>query len=160
QSIESSAKGYRLTVGDDEIDARRFERLIREADELAAKDDCERAEPRYTDALTLFTGDPFVDLDGWEPGRAEAARLDELRLLAEERRVNALLESGRQQAAASLAVALVEEQPLREQRWAALALAQYRCGRQGDALRSLNRARRVLATEVGLEPSSELVELE
>jgi DNA-binding SARP family transcriptional activator/WD40 repeat protein len=160
ESIESSANGYRLTAGDDEIDARRFERLMREADELTAQDDGERAEIRYREALTLFTGEPLVDLDGWEPGRAEAARLGEMRLLAEERLVNALLESGRQQDAASLAVALVEEQPLREQRWAALALAQYRCGRQGDALRSLQRARRVLATEIGLEPSSDLVELE
>jgi DNA-binding SARP family transcriptional activator/WD40 repeat protein len=158
--IESSVEGYRLTVGDDEIDARRFERLMREADDLAARDDAERAEVRYADALALFTGEAMVDLDAWEPGRAEAARLHELRLLAEERRVDALLESGRQQDAASLAVALVEEQPLREQRWAALALAQYRCGRQGDALRSLNRARRVLSTELGLEPSGELVELE
>jgi DNA-binding SARP family transcriptional activator/WD40 repeat protein len=160
QGIESSANGYRLTLGDDAIDARRFERLLREADAYAAQGDGERAAIAYREALALYTGEPLVDLDGWEPGRAEAARLAELRLLAEERHVDALLTSGRHQDAASLAIGLVEEQPLREQRWAALALAQYRCGRQGDALRSLNRARRVLATEVGLEPSHELVELE
>jgi DNA-binding SARP family transcriptional activator/WD40 repeat protein len=160
EGIESSANGYRLAVPDDEIDARHFERLMHEAEVAAGRDDGERAAALYSDALTLFSGEPLVDLDGWEPGRAEAARLGELRLLAEERRVDALLEAGQHQDAVSLAVGLVEEQPLREQRWAALALSQYRCGRQGDALRSLNRARRLLATEVGLDPSSELVELE
>jgi DNA-binding SARP family transcriptional activator/WD40 repeat protein len=158
--IESSANGYRLAIPDDEIDARLFERQLREAEVASARDDGERAAVLYSDALKLFSGEPLVDLDGWEPGRAEAARLGELRLLAEERRVDALLESGQHQDAVSLAAGLVEEQPLREQRWATLALAQYRCGRQGDALRSLNRARRVLAEEVGLDPSNDLVELE
>src|SRR5262249_48806010 len=141
ESIESSANGYRLTVLDDEIDARHFERLMREGDVCVTRDDEERAAGLYGEALALFAGEPLIDLDGWEPRRAEAAGLGELRLLAEERRVDALLESGRHQEASSLALGLVEEQPLREQRWATLALSQYRCGRQGDALRSLNRAR-------------------
>ena len=54
---------------------------------------------------------------------------------------------------------LVNEEPLRERRWAILALAQYRCARQVDALRSIARARRVLG-ELGIDPGSELVELE
>ena len=49
---------------------------------------------------------------------------------------------------------------MREQRWASLAVAQYRSGRQGDALRSLSRARQVLAEELGVEPGPELVALE
>ena len=36
---------------------------------------------------------------------------------------------------------LVTEAPLRERRWALLALAQYRAGRQGEALRTLHLAR-------------------
>ena len=46
---------------------------------------------------------------------------------------------------------MVVEDPLRERRWAILALAQYRCGRQGDALRSLTRARRTLVDELGID---------
>ena len=52
------------------------------------------------------------------------------------------------------------EAPLREQRWALLALAQYQAGRQGDALRTLHRARTVLASRVGLDPGPDLVALE
>ena len=54
----------------------------------------------------------------------------------------------------------VAEVPLREHRWALLALAQYQAGQQGDALRTLHRARAVLATELGLDPGPDLVALE
>ena len=50
------------------------------------------------------------------------------------------------------AQARVAEAPLRERRWALLALAQYQAGRQGDALRTLHQARRMLADELGVEP--------
>jgi hypothetical protein len=52
------------------------------------------------------------------------------------------------------------EEPLRERRWALLALAYYRCGNQADALRALRQARRVLVEELGLEPGADLVALE
>ena len=43
------------------------------------------------------------------------------------------------------AQALVAAAPLREDRWALLALAQYRSGRPGDTLRTLHQVRSVLA---------------
>ena len=55
---------------------------------------------------------------------------------------------------------LAGEQPWRERRWELLALAQYRCGRQRDALASIRTARRALGRELGLDPGSGLVELE
>ena len=60
----------------------------------------------------------------------------------------------------SEAVVLAGEQPWRERRWELLALAQYRCGRQRDALASIRTARRALGDELGLDPGSGLVELE
>ncbi len=58
------------------------------------------------------------------------------------------------------AEALVAEEPWRERRWAILALARYRCGRQADALESIRIARRTLAEQLGLDPSAELAALE
>ena len=95
----------------------------------------------------------------WEPARAEAARLSETRRAAEESLVQALVDSGSGEAVAR-AAAIVENEPLREKRWALLALAQYRTGRQGDALRSISRARRVLTEQLGVDPGHELVHLE
>jgi hypothetical protein len=54
----------------------------------------------------------------------------------------------------------VSEFPLREGFWAALMLAQYRSGRQSDALRSFRRLSSVLGEELGIEPSAELRDLE
>ncbi len=56
--------------------------------------------------------------------------------------------------------ALVTAEPLRERRWAMLMLAQYRAGRQADALRSYQRARTMLGEELGIEPGPELRALE
>ena len=49
---------------------------------------------------------------------------------------------------------------MRERRWAQLALAEYRSGRQSDALRTIHQARTTLVTELGLDPGPELVGLE
>ena len=159
-AVETTATGYRLSMGDEEIDIRRFEHLVDHAATLAATGEHDRAVVVLREALDLGRGDPLVDLDHWEPGRAEAARLRDLQRVAEERVVEALLATGQASTAVGPALANVEREPLREQRRASLAMAQYRSGRQGDALRSLSRARQVLAEELGVEPGPELVALE
>lgn len=87
QSIETTADGYRLVVGDDQIDAVRFEHLVERAARLRDAGDPERAAFCLHEALALFAGEPLAALDGWEPGRAQAARFDELRRVAEDRRM-------------------------------------------------------------------------
>ncbi|HEX2370894.1 MAG TPA: BTAD domain-containing putative transcriptional regulator, partial [Acidimicrobiia bacterium] len=156
-AIATLPDGYRLELGDDEIDVRRFERLLNKAEELSAVGEPERAALTLSEAMRLVTGEPFADLDGWA---AAGARYAELVRSAEERLVSALLASAQYAAALAKAAEAVESEPLREQRWAALALAQYRTGRQGEALRTINRARRVLADELGLNLGAELVDLE
>ena len=108
----------------------------------------------------MWQGRALAELEGWEPGRAEAARLEGLRLDAEEQRWEAELAAGRHEQVLTEATAGVVEAPLRERRWAQLALAEYRCGRQGDALRTIHRARTTLANEFGLDPGPELAALE
>jgi hypothetical protein len=73
---------------------------------------------------------------------AEAERLAELRLGAMEDRVHAELAVGKDRELVPELEGLVGEQPLRERLWAALLLALYRAGRQADALRAYQRARR------------------
>jgi DNA-binding SARP family transcriptional activator len=159
RAIETRPQGYRLVVPADEVDAGRFERHVARAQELLTLGEADRAAYVVDEALGLWRGRALVDLDGWEPGRVEAARLEGLRLDAEELRLDAMVRAGRFREVLAEAQARVAEEPLREHRWRLLALAQYQAGRQGDALRTLHRARRVLAEELGLDPGPDLVAL-
>ncbi len=159
-AIDTASGGYRLTLGGDEVDLDRFEQLVAKGRASAAAGDPERAVTAFSKALALWRGRPFDELDGWEPARNEAARLAELHRNIEEEVLVTRLATGEHREVAAAAESLVAAEPLRERRWAILALAQYRCGRQADALRSLARARRVLVDEVGIDPGSELVALE
>ena len=85
----------------------------------------------------------------------EAPRLEELRLVAVEGRVEADLALGLAGEVAGELEGLVAEHPLRERLWRLLVLALYRCGRQADALAAYRRARTVLAGELGIEPGAE-----
>src|SRR5262245_57781991 len=120
-AIETLADGYRLVVPGDEVDARRFERLLSRAHELLTLGEPERAAHLAGEALGLWRGRPFGDLDGWDVGQIEVARLEELRRDAEDLRLDAALRAGRYREVLGEAQARVAEAPLRERRWALLA---------------------------------------
>ena len=111
-------------------------------------------------ALAQWRGPAFADLPEWPPARREAGRLDELRLEAQEMQVDAMLRSGQAREVLAQAQTLVRAAPLRERRWELLVLAQYQSGAQGEALRSLRQLRAVLARELGIDPSPEMLALE
>lgn len=160
RAIETHPRGYRLVAPADDVDAHRFERRLARARELLVLGEPDRAMYLADEALNLWRGPALVDLDGWEPGRAEAARLEELRQDAQEVRLEAALRTGRFREVLVEAQAMVADEPLREHRWSLLALAQYQAGRQGDALRTIRRARTVLLEELGLDPGPDVIALE
>lgn len=160
QAIETLPLGYRLAVPLDEIDAQRFERAVGRARELLTAGEAERSVVVVAGALTLWRGSPLTELQGWDAGRIEAARLEELREAAEELHVEAALRSGQHDRVTAKAQALVAEAPLRERRWVLLATAQYQAGRQGEALRTIQRLRTVLNHELGLDPGPDVDALE
>ena len=89
--IETHPPGYLLRIDADAVDAHRFEQALAAADEL---DPPERAAA-LREALALWHGPPLSDL-AFEPFvQTEVARLEELRLVALERRLDAELELGR-----------------------------------------------------------------
>ncbi|HET7276674.1 MAG TPA: BTAD domain-containing putative transcriptional regulator [Dermatophilaceae bacterium] len=159
-AIDTSPQGYRLLAHVDHLDHLRFEHLLARARGLLAEDEPERASFLLNEALGLWRGDPFADLGEWGAGRVEAERLVELRRDAEDLHTEASLRRGRYEEALGSAYRLVQDAPFRERRWGLLALAQYQLGRQGDALRTLQRARAVLVSELGLDPGPDLASLE
>ncbi len=143
-----------------ELDAEKFERLVARGSQLLELGEPDRAAHALSEALALWRGEPFADLPDWEPARIASFRLEEIRLAAEESLLEARLQSGDLLDAAAQARARVAEAPMRERRWVILGLAQYRQGRQADALATVRRGRELLAAELGLDPCAELAALE
>jgi DNA-binding SARP family transcriptional activator len=156
EAIVTREPGYLIRVTPDELDLRRFERLVEEArrspPELAAR--------RLREALALWRGPPLADL-AYEPfAQAEIRRLEELRLAAVELRIDADLALGRHTELIGELQALVREHPLRERLRAQLMLALYRSGRQAEALDVYRETREELVDELGIEPGPALHTLE
>jgi DNA-binding SARP family transcriptional activator len=153
--LVTRAPGYVLSVGQDQSDLARFERLVADARSL---EPVERAEA-LREALALWRGDPLPEFAFESFAEADIRRLEELRLTTLEERIDADLAAGRSADLVPELVLLVAEQPLRERLRAQLMLAHYHSGRQDDALRAYQDARRALS-ELGLDPSPQLQELE
>ena len=148
---------YALAVAPDAVDVARFERLLEDAGR------CDEARPALAlveEALDLWRGEPLADLGDGDLGRSERARLTALHALAEEQRFDLWLALGRHlEVVADLEASLTDDR-LQERRWRQLMVALYRSGRQADALRAYQRARRALVDALGVEPGVELRELE
>jgi DNA-binding SARP family transcriptional activator len=154
------AHGYRLRVAEEQLDATRFDRLAGEGSEALAAGSAELAADRLRQALALWRGPALGDLQSERFAITASASLEERRVLALEQRLEADLALGRHGDLVSELEALVAEHPYREHLRAHLMLALYRSGRQADALRAYQEARRLLADELGLEPGHELKQLE
>ncbi|HEX6843657.1 MAG TPA: BTAD domain-containing putative transcriptional regulator, partial [Actinomycetota bacterium] len=150
--------GYVLVVDPLDLDAARFDALVRDA-ERALPVDPNVAVATLEDALALWRGPALADIADRSSLVAEAARLDDRRLEAREDRIEGLLAIGAPGRAAGEAEVLLAEHPLRERTWGQLMLGLYRDGRQADALGAYQRARELLADELGVDPSPELVRL-
>src|SRR4051794_23649854 len=139
------APGYVLRVDASELDLTKFKRL--------------RDEGRPHEALALWRGPAYDDLAYERCVQAERARLDELRLVTLEERIDDDLANGRHADLIGELEALTAEHPLRERLRGQLMLALYRCGRQAEALEAYRRARAELVDELGIEPGRPLRDL-
>jgi predicted ATPase/DNA-binding SARP family transcriptional activator len=156
EMLSTTAAGYQLRVGPDELDAARFERLAADGHRALADGRHERAARVLREALSLWRGPALADFTFQAFARAEIARLEEERLAALEARVEADLALGRHRELAGELQQLVAVNPLRERLQGQLMLALYRSGRQADALQAYQDAREVLVDQLGIEPSAEL----
>ena len=151
--------GYALRVDDDAVDAWRFERLLRQADQHLRSDPAV-AHRLLEQALGLWRGPAYADHAGENWADAEVARLTGLRAVAREQLLEARLGQGESAVLVPEIEALVADDPLREERWRLLVLALYRAHRQADALAALRRARTTLADELGVDPGPALRAIE
>jgi DNA-binding SARP family transcriptional activator len=108
------------------------------------------------EALGLWRGAPLGEFAGSAWADVEATRLEVVRLEALQHRIDARLDVGHDAEAIPELERLVGEHGVREHFWAQLMVAYYRSGRQADALRAYQRARSLLADELGVEPGAAL----
>ena len=155
-AIRTHGRGYVIDVGPEELDLERFQRLVGEADGTEPA----LAAERLRAALGLWRGPALADVADHLFARAAVGRLEELRLAALEKRIEADLELGRHLELVAELEALAHEQPLRERLHELRMLALYRCGRQADALEAYRVARSTLVEQFGIDPGSALRELE
>ncbi|WP_170955351.1 BTAD domain-containing putative transcriptional regulator [Ornithinimicrobium cerasi] len=157
--VVTDAGGYRLAVPEECVDAVRLGTLVDEGRRAAREGRHAEAVARTTAALDLWRGPAYSGFEQSEFAVREARRLEELRLTAEEVRWGSEVALGNHHAAVPALETLVVAHPWREGLWAALVLALYRAGRQGDALAAYARARTRLDEDLGVEPGAELREL-
>jgi DNA-binding SARP family transcriptional activator len=153
--LVTRAPGYVLHANGDQIDASRFETTLREVRGL---EPAERSA-RIREVLDLWRGPAYADVADEAFAEAEARRLDELRVIALEERIEADLASGRHDELVSELEAVIAEHPLRERLRGLLMLALYRSGRQADALQAYAAARRTLVDQLAIEPGPALQRL-
>jgi predicted ATPase/DNA-binding SARP family transcriptional activator len=159
ERLVTTAGGYVLRVGPEELDVQRCERLIGEGRSLLAAGRPDQARAALSGAVELWRGDVLADFQYDAFAQGEIARLGELRAAVLEERIAVEMLLGREAQVLGELERLVRDYPYRERLRGQLMLALYRTGRQADALAAYRAARSALVDELGIEPSVELRQL-
>jgi len=152
--------GYRLDVGPDDLDSLLFEADVAAGRAAVSIGDLPSAAGALDRSLGRWRGPAFADVAGASWSLVPIGHLEEVRNSVVEEALEIYLALGRHDEVCLLAEEAVAAEPLRERRWAALMVALYRAGRQGDALAAYQRLRDTLAEQLGLDPSPQLSRLE
>jgi predicted ATPase/DNA-binding SARP family transcriptional activator len=158
--IARSGDAYALRLGDGWLDLRVFERLVMVGRGQLERGDSAGSAETLRAALALWRGPALAELHSFPAMRQEAERLAELRLGAIEVRIEADLKNAHHVEVVPELEALVQEHPLREGLRMQLMLALYRAGRQAEALDTYRQTRELFVSQLGIEPSRSLQELE
>ncbi|HEU4346845.1 MAG TPA: AfsR/SARP family transcriptional regulator [Actinoplanes sp.] len=157
--IVTRCRGYELLLDRDDLDATIFEHLVSSGRLAMDTGQTKEAATRLSRALALWRGPAFADVPAIPSLTGRTAHLEQERLTAQEDRLVALLDLGRHGAVVDELFRLVEETPLREQRWALLMRALAGRGRRAEALAVFRRASLVLRSELDIAPGPQLREL-
>jgi DNA-binding SARP family transcriptional activator len=148
--------GYLLQIPAESVDVYRYERLVAEGRQAFEDGEDERSARLLREALQLWDGPALVDVRVGPVLEIEVMRLDQSRLVAQERRIDADLRLGRQVELIAELTDLIARHPQHEGLHSQAMLALYRSGRQAAALDVYRRLRQRLIDELGVEPSPQL----
>jgi DNA-binding SARP family transcriptional activator/pimeloyl-ACP methyl ester carboxylesterase len=158
--LHTRPPGYALQLAPEDVDLHRFEGLVADSRTDLDAGRAEEASAGFRAALELWRGPALAEFASEPFASAEGARLEEVRISALEGRLEADLLLGRHGDLVGELEGLIARYPLREGLRRQHMLALYRSGRQAEALAAYQDSRRLLADELGIEPSASLRELE
>ncbi|MEU6381134.1 AfsR/SARP family transcriptional regulator [Streptomyces sp. NPDC046909] len=158
--LVTSPGGYLLVTGGGTSDVREFERLAGTGYRAMDAGDFPGAARKLREALSLWTGAAFADVQTGNQLQMEAKRLDESRLCALDQRIEADLRLGRHRELLAELTVLTSRYRTHENLHAQFMLALHRSGRRGEALDVYHRLRGTLVRDLGLEPSARLRRLQ
>jgi len=155
--IDTSAAGYSIEVGVDELDASMFESLLAEGGHLRAAGDGRQAMQVLSRAHELWRGHPLEDLSVSTAWEGSIARLEAQHRQLVDGLLELRLEYGDPGGAAVLLSHRLVEDPYDEELWSRLIDALLAAGRTGEARVAYTKAVRTLADELDVEPGPELL---
>jgi DNA-binding SARP family transcriptional activator len=148
--------GYLLNTLGGTSDAAEFERLAGIGYRAMDAGDHVGGARCLHEALALWRGPAFADVRCGTQLQTEARRLEEIRLCALDRRIDADLRLGRHRELLGEMSVLVSHYRTHESLHGQFMLALHRSGRRSEALQVYQRLRTTLSKELGLEPSAAL----
>ncbi|MEV5534535.1 AfsR/SARP family transcriptional regulator [Streptomyces prunicolor] len=157
--LETTQGGYQLDIPEQAVDALRFERLVRDGEELRAARQTGPALRVFDTALALWSGEPLSGVPGPYAQR-HRRRFVDLRLNAQVARLSCADELGEHARVATELTSLIADHPLREDLYALRMRALYHAGRTAEALAVYAAARETMVAELGMDPGPELRELQ
>jgi DNA-binding SARP family transcriptional activator len=157
--LTTKENSYGLMTASARVDLQDFSRLVGEGRAEFAAENWAAASKQLNSALSLWQGEPLMDVTAGPLLKVEIRRLEEARLTALELRIEMDMRMGRHHAVLSELTALSETHKLNEHLHAQFMLALHRAGRRSQALEVFHRLRRSYVEELGLEPSPELYRL-
>ncbi|WP_424217466.1 AfsR/SARP family transcriptional regulator (plasmid) [Streptomyces sp. BI20] len=160
QLIVTSPTGYAIQVEDSEVDVRIFEDLVNTSRNQLADNEAALARRTVQQALDLWRGPALANFPAGDVLTGHIAHLDELRIRAFEIRIESDDRLGRHRESIPELRRLTNDYPLNEWFHSRLIATLGATGRRAEALQAYQNVRRLLADELGLEPSLELKRLQ
>lgn len=154
-TLETAPGGYALRMPREDVDAVRFEALIRQARELSRHGDASGAVAIFESGLALWSGDQaLIDVCPNQASRAHAVRLEELRLTATQDRIDLLLTLRPPGELVDELASLTGRYPLREGFARQYMAALDSCGERAKALEVYRRLAHTMRHELGIDPTA------
>ncbi|MCM6777125.1 winged helix-turn-helix domain-containing protein [Nocardia sp. CDC159] len=153
--LETAASNYRLNIDHACVDAHRFSEQVDHALALGTSARSVVAA-MLEDSLKLWRGDALADVSDGPVVAAHADQLHQLRAVAREALLDSWIALENYQKVIVNSKTFIAADPFNERLWEMLLIALKSSGRRAEAVEAFRNLRRILDSELGIQPSDRL----